>query len=194
MDKEKKFPEFITERLRLREMTLDDLDWYIEHFSLPEIVEGTAFPGPENRDEAMKEFQKYILDIWEQNTGLRWGIELKGKPDLIGSAGLYKWEAEPHRRAEIGYDLNPAYWGKGYMSEALEAVVEYGFEVMNLNRITLLALAYNDHSCRLARRLGFVEEGVMRENTFVDGRFVDDVFFALLRSDWDKRGTKTASR
>ena len=194
MNTEIGFPELRTERLRLREMTLDDLDWYIEHFSLPEIVKGTAYPGPESRGAARKEFQTYILDIWNQNTGLRWGIEIEGEAGLLGSAGLFKWEADPHRRAELGYDLNPAYWGKGIMTEALEAVIEYGFDVMDLNRITLLALAYNERSCRLARKLGFVEEGVMRENTFVDGRFVDDVLFALLRSDWRGRVAGAASR
>lgn len=187
MDAERRFPQLATDRLTLRELTLDDVDWYQRHFSTQEIVTGSGFPPPESKDAAKEEFELYILGPWKQKTGLRWGIELKDDPGLIGSVGFYKWEDDPHRKAEIGYDLDPAHWGKGIMREALEAVIDYGFDKMNLNRITLLVISYNERSLRLVRRLGFVQEGIMRESASVDGRFIDDVLFSLLRSEWRRR-------
>ena len=184
MNDEKKFPVIETGRLLLRELTSDDIEWYMSHFSTPEIVHGSGYPGPETIKAAKEEFEMYILGPWKEGTGLRWGITLKDDGSLIGSCGFYKWENEPHRKAEMGYDLAPAYWGRGIMREALQAIIRYGFEEMNLNRITVLVISYNDRSLRLVNRLGFVKEGVMRESAFFDGEFIDDVLLSLLRSDW----------
>ena len=183
MDDDSNFPELTTDRLRLREMTLDDVDWCLKHFSKPEIVEGIGFPAPKDKGSAREEFELYILRPWREKTGVYWGIELKDGPGLIGSAGFYKWN-QAHRKAEIEYDLDPAHWGKGIMREALEAIIEYGFVEMDLNRITLLVISSNERSLRLVRRLGFLQEGVMRESAFFDGRFIDDVLFSLLKSEW----------
>ena len=126
----------------------------------------------------------YILGPWKEDTGLRWGITLKDDGSIVGSCGFYKWEKDPHRKAEMGYDLAPAYWGRGIMREALQAIIQYGFDEMNLNRITVLVISYNDRSLRLVDRLGFVKEGVMRESAYFDGRFIDDVLLSLLKRDW----------
>lgn len=184
MNEDREFPTIATERLLLREFTPDDIGWYLEHFSTPEIVHGSAYPAPKDLEAAKEEFEMYILGPWRDGTGLRWGMTLKDESRLIGSCGFYKWEKDPHRKAEIGYDLAPAHWGEGVMSEALQAIIRYGFEEMDLNRITLLALSYNERSIKLAERLGFVKEGVLRENTFFNGEFVDDVLYSLLRADW----------
>jgi ribosomal-protein-alanine N-acetyltransferase len=161
------FPEISTERLTLREITEDDADWYLHHFSIPEIVETTGFDGPKDREAAREQLEKFILGPFRESTGLRWGITLKGSDELIGSCGFFKWEHDPHRRAEIGYDLDPAFWRQGIMKEALTAIMDYGFENMELNRITLLAFSFNEGSIGLAR-------------------FFDDEYFAILRSDWDR--------
>ena len=185
MEASKTFPKIETERLVLRELTSADVEWYLEHFSKPEIAHGSGYPPPADLEAAKEEFDMYILGPWKEGSGLRWGITLKDSNELIGSCGFYKWEKDPHRKAEIGYDLSPAHWGEGIMREALQAIIRYGFEKMDLNRITLLVISYNDRSIRLAERLGFVKEGVMRESAFFDGRFIDDVLYSLLRSDWD---------
>jgi ribosomal-protein-alanine N-acetyltransferase len=178
MEEERTFPTLETERLVLRELTSDDVEWYRNHFSTPEIVHGSGYPAPADIDAAKEEFEMYILGPWKEGTGLRWGITLKDDGSLIGSCGFYKWESDPHRKAEIGYDLHPTYWGKGIMREALQAIIRY----------TLLVISYNDRSIRLAERLGFVKEGVMRESAYFDGKFIDDVLYSLLRAD--RRGER----
>lgn len=180
------FPTITTERLVLREITEVDHEWYLKHFSLPEIVDGTGFPAPKDMAAAREELESYIMKLFRESTGIRWGITFKGSDELIGSCGFYKWEHDPHRRIETGYDLHPAHWGKGIMKEAMTAIIDYGFENMGLNRITLLAVSFNERSIALARRMGFVREGTLRENAFFRDGFYDDEYFAMLRSDWEK--------
>ncbi len=181
----RKFPELQTSRLRLREIGPGDVAWYLRHFSRKEIVQGQGFPAPKGLSGARKELKLYIIDLFNNRNGFRWGIELKEEDALIGSCGYYKWVKPEGRQAEIGYDLDPEYWGRGIMTEALTAIVEFGFRRMRLNRIELLALPHNRNSIRLARRLGFVREGRMREHGMDErGRPADDVLFSLLKRDW----------
>ena len=180
------FPTIKTERLVLREITEADHEWYLRQFSLPEIVDSTGFPAPKDMAAAKEELESYILKLFRESTGIRWGITFKGSDELVGSCGFYKWEHDPHRRTETGYDLHPAHWGKGIMKEAMTAIIDYGFENMELNRITLLAFSFNKRSIGFARSIGFVREGVLRENAFFKDKFYDDEYFAMLRSDWEK--------
>ena len=181
------FPTMETERLVLREIGEDDAEWYLSHFSKTEIVDATGFEAPADLAAARKEMEEFIIGLRSKGQGVRWGICLKGGTELIGSAGFYKWEKE-HNRAEIGYDLDPGFWGEGIMSEALGAVISYGFEEMGLNRITLLAFEFNERSAALARKLGFKLEGVLRKNSFWKGEYRNDLYFALLREEWRREG------
>jgi len=190
MDRLKEIPEFPvveTERLVLREITMDDAEWYMEHFSRREVVEGQGFPAPENLEAAKEELEKYIVGVFRERTGLRWGITLKGSRRLIGTLGFYRWVQPTGHMAEMGYDLQADRWGKGIMSEAMNAVIDYGFKRMKLNRIEATVMPSNPRSMRLLERLGFKKEGVFRERGFNEkGEPVDDVMFSMLRSDWEK--------
>ncbi len=81
----------------------------------------------------------------------------------------------------IGYDLSRPYWRRGIMTEALEAVIEFGFERMGLNRIEAVVFVENVASHRLLEKLRFEREGVLRDYEFLKGRFVDMVMYSLLR-------------
>jgi ribosomal-protein-alanine N-acetyltransferase len=103
---------------------------------------------------------------------------------LIGTVGYHKWE-KAYFRAEIGYDLSPDCWGQGYMTEALRAVISHGFERMGLNRIDALVYIHNDRSTQLLQRLGFRQEGLLRDYFCLNGIFFDHYLFALLRREWE---------
>jgi len=179
------FPELETDRLRLRRITLEDLEFYLNHFSRPEMIVGSGFPAPEGIDGAREEILSYCVAAFTENRGVRWGIELKGSPGLIGTLGFYNWVKEGGWRTETGYDLNSAFWGKGIMREAMSATIQYAFDEMRVNRIEAMVLPHNQRSIGLVQRLGFVQEGVLRDHGFVDGRFIDDILFALLARDWN---------
>lgn len=183
MDVSGLFPRFETARLVLREMTPADLDFYFHHFNDEEIVEGCAFPGPENLEAARKELELYCTGLFKKDEGARWGIVAKAQNRLVGTCGLYNWNKTSHS-AEIGYDLEPAYWGQGIMTEALQAILKYGFQEMKLNRVQALVDAENLHSLKLLEELGFKREGVFRQRTHFKGRFHDDVCLSLLREEW----------
>jgi len=155
------FPELETPRLRLREITADDAGWYLAHFSRPEIVRGQGFPPPADLGAARGELRAYVLDLFARRAGFRWGIALRGRQDLIGSLGFYRWLDTPRPQAEIGYDLDPEWWGRGIMTEALGAVLDFGFGRMCLQRVEALVMTDNERSCRLLERLGFAREATL---------------------------------
>jgi ribosomal-protein-alanine N-acetyltransferase len=158
------FPRLETERLTLREMTLYDTEFYFRHFNNEKIVEGCCFPGPKSFEAAKEELERFCIKPFKEDRGIRWGIVMKGDNKLIGTCGYYDW-IKTTRRAEIGYDLDPAYWGQGIMTEALHAVLKYGFEEMELNRIQATIDSKNIRSMRLARRLDFKKEGGQNNRT-----------------------------
>lgn len=190
------FPVLRTERMVLREITSRDVEWFLRHFSEPEIVHGQASRGPDGFEGAERELKQYILDLFAKREGFRWGLTLKGDPRLVGSAGFYKWLPHVPHRAELGYDLDPDLWGQGLMTEALTSIVGFGFRRMRLRRIEVYIAPYNKASMRLVKRLGFKREGLLREHGLNEfGKPEDDVIFSLLKSEWDgTRGRKPRSR
>lgn len=185
MEENGEFPQLKTDRLILREMTLGDAEFYFRHFNNDKVVEGSCFPGPKTLDAAKEELELYCIRPFKENRGIRWGIVRKNSNELIGTCGYYDWN-KTSRRAEIGYDLDPAHWGQGIMTEALQAVLEYGFEKMGLNRIQAIIDSKNTRSVKLVRRLGFKKEGVLRQRSYFNGQFRDDVCFSLLKEEWTK--------
>jgi len=182
----RKFPELRTKRLVLRQPTMKDVEWYFGYFSRPEIVWGGGGPGPRNMRAAREEHRKYLVDLYRKRQGFRWIITLKGEGEPIGTLGFYKWEhGERCFQAEMGYDLAKECWGKGIMTEAMKAVIDFGFEKMELNRIEVFVMPRNKRSIKMIKNLGFKREGLLRQRYFDEfGNFTDDVLFSMLKSDW----------
>jgi ribosomal-protein-alanine N-acetyltransferase len=183
----RKFPEIRTERLILRQPTTKDAEWYFGHFSRPEIVWGGGEPGPKDMKAAREEFKEYLTDLYRRRRGFRWIITLRGEEKPIGTLGFYKWAPSASYQAEMGYDLQKEHWGKGIMTEAMNAVIDFGFERMGLNRIEVYIMPRNKRSIRLVKRLGFKREGLLRQRYFDEfGNFADDILFSMLKSDWEE--------
>jgi ribosomal-protein-alanine N-acetyltransferase len=177
------FPVLDTRRLRLRQIGIEAVDWYLGHFSRPEIVVGTGFPAPGRREDAARELQAYVIDPFEARTGIRWGVTSRESDVRIGSIGFYRWTDGPPALAELGYELVPEHWGRGLMSEALAAVLAFGFGVMRLERVMATVLPRNDRSIRLLERAGFAREGLLREHgTDEHGRLTDEWLFVRAAS------------
>jgi len=190
MDRKKAFstfPEIKTKRLILRKPTMRDAKWFFDHFSSQELVWGGGEPGPKDMAAAREELREYMIDLYRERKGFRWIITLKGDGRPIGSLGYYKWAPHAEYQAEMGYDLTKEHWGKGIMSEAMNAVIDFGFEKMGLNRIEVYIMPRNKRSIKMIKSLGFKREGLLRERYFDEfGNFTDDVLFSMLRSDWEK--------
>jgi ribosomal-protein-alanine N-acetyltransferase len=121
--------------------------------------------------------------IWAEGTGIRWVITEPDHDAFIGDVGYFKLERQ-HRRAEVGYLLAKAYWRRGLMTEAMTAVLDYGFASMDLNRVEALVDPRNAASVGLLRKLGFAQEGLLRDYEFERGAFIDLYMLSLLRREW----------
>jgi ribosomal-protein-alanine N-acetyltransferase len=103
---------------------------------------------------------------------------------IIGYCGYHTWYTD-HNRAEIFYGLhNEAHKQQGIMSEALNTIIPYGFNEMNLHRIEAMTATYNNASIKTLSKFGFVQEGVLREHYLVDGIMEDSLMFSLLKHEY----------
>ena len=117
---------------------------------------------------------------------LRLGLERKEDGALIGACTLFALSAQS-RRAELGYALASRDWGHGYMNEALEALLDFGFRELVLNRVEADIDPRNVASARSLERLGFEFEGFLRERWIVGDEVSDTAMYGLLQSEWARR-------
>lgn len=176
------FPVIETERLILRQVTNEDASNLLKYLSNKDVIKHIGLEPFNSIDDALDEISWY-QSILEKKTGIRWGIALKDKGEVIGSCGFLNL-ASKHYRSEIGIELSKEYWGKGIASEAFEAVIGYGFEQMNLQRIEALIEPLNLPSQRLAERQGFIREGLLRSYEYTVGKFDDLFIYSFLKQDY----------
>lgn len=177
------FPIIETQRLVLRQITTADAESLFSFFSDPQVMRFYDCEALVKLEEAIGLIQRFT-DWVERQNGFRWGIALKADAaTLIGTCGLFAWH-KPYRIATLGYELTRQYWKRGLMSEAVGALVAYGFRELDLNKIRALVVTDNLASAKLLERLSFRKEGVMRQAQFVNGKYDDLIAYALLREEW----------
>jgi ribosomal-protein-alanine N-acetyltransferase len=179
------FPVLETERLILREITPADAEDVFRIYADPQVIRYWGSAPLASIDEAGHKIQG-VIDAFREREGIRWAFTLKGDDRLIGSGGHWRLMKQ-HQRSEIGYELAPEHWGQGIMSEAVGAIVQFGFERMGLHSVEAQIEPANRASRGVLEKLGFVQEGYFRENFFFDGTFGDTAVFSLLKADWLKR-------
>ncbi len=119
----------------------------------------------------------------------RWGVVHKVDQKVIGLAGFIDWQIAD-TRAEIAHLLARNYWGQGYMTEAVRAVLAFGFRKMALNRIEALCEPENIGSVRVLEKVGMQLEGMLREYKFDKGVYHTVGIYAILRSEWGSSAPK----
>lgn len=175
-------PIITTPRVVLRWISEDDIDGLYDVFSDPQVMRYWS-TGPLAHREAAAEMQREIAAGNLSNTMMKWGLALRESNLVIGTTTLFNLNLD-NGRAEIGYAMARAYWGQGYMQEALQALVSHAFEVMELRRLEADVDPRNAASIRTLERLGFQREGFLRERWHVNGELQDALFYGLLRREW----------
>jgi ribosomal-protein-alanine N-acetyltransferase len=177
------FPVLQTERLQLREIIDADAEALYAIHGDPQLMRWFGSDPLPNLDAARALVKAFAS--WRElaNPGTRWGLELKDRPGLIGSCGLFSWNRQ-WRKCSVGYELAGTAQGQGLMRETLAAVLAWGYGHMGVNRIEALIHPANLASIKLVRGLGFVEEGRLREVGHWGGRHHDMLQFSLLRREW----------
>ncbi|MCW4682266.1 GNAT family N-acetyltransferase [Bacillus pumilus] len=173
------FPTIHTERLILKQATIADAKDMHIYLSNETVCRYMGIDAHETIEDTKGEI-KWYDNIFKEQTGIRWGISLKDDPAIIGSCGFFHLEKQ-HCRTEIGYELHHDHWRKGIMSEAIAAVLKYGFIEMNLNRIEALIDPDNLTSVKLLEQFNFVREGLLREYEYGKGKFDDVLIYGLLK-------------
>jgi len=172
------YPILETERLILRQLTPHDAEDLFEYFSQDQVMQYydlETFKTLEDADNIISHFN----NEFEKGKGFRWALELKYEKKVIGTCGYHNWHQE-HFKAEIGYELNPAFWHQSYMKEAILPILTFGFEAMGLHRVEAFIDPANISSEKLLHSLHFKEEGMMRDYFFEKGKFVDAKIFGLI--------------
>jgi ribosomal-protein-alanine N-acetyltransferase len=158
------FPVLQTERLTLRELNLNDTKAIFRLRTKKEVVEFIDRKTLNNLSET-RAFIERISKLTSNNKGVFWVIESKSNSQVIGTIGLRNFEDEENY-AEIGYELEPSYQQKGFMSEAFNVVVEYGFKQMELKTIEAFTHKNNRASIALLEKQKFVFEPEIKDEGF----------------------------
>jgi ribosomal-protein-alanine N-acetyltransferase len=167
----KAFPRLRTDRLLLREITPDDRDGAFRNFSDVEVAKW-FFEEPYTDLEQVDEIIQAFIAEFQQAKGLTWAMVLTDNNEFVGTCGY--GEIDLGSRGEIGFDLAKEHWGKGLMSEALGAVIAYGFDILGLSKVEAHTYSANSRAIRLLTKLGFQVESVRG----------DSHHFSLAREDW----------
>ena len=176
-----------TKSLTLRFLREADLPAVYDIFSHPEVMRYWSYPPWTDRSQA----QQWLINVQEgyrTRNALQLGIERRADHVLVGTCTLFQFHVAS-RRAEIGYALGRPYWGSGYMHEALQALLRYAFQTLDLNRLEADIDPRNVASARILERLGFQKEGHLRERWIVNGEISDTRLYGLLRREWQERSS-----
>jgi [ribosomal protein S5]-alanine N-acetyltransferase len=174
--------EFTTERLFIRPITSEDAEALFLIKSDPQVT--TLYGQSPHRGP--EETRSWVLRcIADRSTEMAftWAITLAPERKVIGECCLWNMD-HANRCAELGYELQSAFWGKGLMAEALAPVLEFTFIGLGLHRVEALPLATNRSSITVLKKMGFVQEGVYRQRVLWGQKYVDQLVFSLLEADW----------
>jgi len=172
-------PTLETARLIMRPWGEADIPELIPLIGKREVAATTLrIPHPYTHDDAAA-FLRFCREVEEENLGVRLAIILRENAKLCGGIGLVA--ETQHLHAELGYWLGVPYWGKGYATEAAQAVVEYGFEVLKLHRIYASIFPHNPASGRVLEKIGMTREGRLREHVYKWERFYDVEMYGIVK-------------
>lgn len=184
------FPILKTERLLLRAITFEDVDAIFRIMNNPQVTRFFGHVPMQTRSEAVQRVEG-IQAAFREQRGIRWAITSPASNTFLGSCGFWRIE-QVHERAEIGYELASEWWGQGLMTEAIGAVLRFGFMTMRLHSIEAQIHPANIGSRRVLEKVGFVQEGYFHENYYdpVEASFTDTAVFSFVKTDWLRRGNE----
>jgi len=188
--KSKKLPILKTERLILRPFTLDDVEDVLEYTQDPEWAryQNNIPPVPYTREDA----EKIVTMLTDSSSWVQIGIlqvfaiTLKGK--VIGEIGVnQREEDQKNERTELVYSLSRQHWGKGLMTEAANAVMDWTFQSYSFNRMFAYCDPRNIGSRRVLEKTGMKQEGLLRNHLIWNGEVRDAMYYGILRNEWKER-------
>ena len=181
-----------TDRLLLREYMENDWQAVLAYQQNSRYLR--YYEWAERSEQEVREFVAIFLDQQKEDPrlNLQLAVTLKTTGQLIGSCGIRMKSHESHE-ADIGFEVDPDYWGHGYASEAAGAIVRYGFDELRLHRIWTWCIADNIGSRRVLEKLGMQQEGRLRDKEFFKDRWWDTLMYAVLEHEWQANHSSDSS-
>jgi len=177
------FPELTTKRLLLRQPKDADKDAFFYMRSNPELMRYIPRPLHVTTEDSLQHIRMLNEGTAKDET-VNWMITLQDTPhQMIGTIGYVRMRKEDHR-AEVGYLLHDHYHNQGIASEALQAVLQYGFLHMHLHTVEAVIDPANIASEKVLLKNGFTKEAHFRQNFYNNGHFLDTVHYGLLASEY----------
>jgi RimJ/RimL family protein N-acetyltransferase len=182
-------PTLRTSRLTLRPFADADAAALVALMSDARVLrfwDSPPWPDPGRAER----FLAVCREMADQGTGVRLAVERASDQRFLGWCSLSRWTPE-HRSAALGYCYGEAAWGRGHATEAAGALLGWGFETLDLNRVQAETDTRNLASARVLEKLGFLREGALRQDCVVEGEVSDSWVYGLLREDWVPRSVES---
>ena len=172
-----------TERLILRDWNVDDVDDLYEYAKNPNVGPHGGWKPHESKTESFEIMNTLFLNKYEC-----WAIVYKENGKVIGSIGYEEDVRRPEINCkELGYAMSEDYWGKGIMTEAAKAVLNYGFNKMNLDMVSIYRNPQNHRSGRVIDKCGFTYEGTLRKAYKIyDGTVRDVACYSMTKEEYEQ--------
>ena len=185
-----KIPTLTTERLTLRQMKTSDFRDMYEYACQPRVTEYLLWNCHRCQEET-QDYLRYVQSQYKAGDFYDWAVVLSDEKKMIGTCGFTSIDFA-NNCAEIGYVLNPAYWGKGIAAEAVTRVMDFGFTELNAHRIEAKYIIGNSQSRRVMEKCGMQFEGVRRSSMFIKGAYRDIGICSILSDEYMMRKSKKA--
>lgn len=180
-------PTLRTDRLRLRPFDDGDREDIYALQSNAHVLRYWDSPPWTDRS-SIDRFLAGCRQLPEEGTGVRVAVDRLSDDEFIGWCTFNSWNAA-FRSASLGYCFVESAWGRGYATEAAEALLAWAYTTLDLNRVQAETDTRNVGSARVLEKLGFVREGTLREDCIVNGDVSDTWVYGLLARDWERRST-----
>jgi RimJ/RimL family protein N-acetyltransferase len=181
----KEFPVLYTTRLKLIEIQQEATEAIFDILSRDAVTKYYGRESMKSIEEAEAIIQHFHL-IFQEGRGMRWGIVLKNTNQFIGTIGIHNY-IPGMKRAEIGFELHPNYWRKGILTEALNSVLEYCFNDLDIYRIGAITFPTNAASNGLLKKIGFQKEGILKGYLYQHNQHNDACVLSLLKPAWKRK-------
>lgn len=175
-------PHLYTERVCLRKMMRSDSHDMYEYARRDEVTRYLLW-DPHPSETYTYKYLSYLQSRYRSGDFYDWAVVMRDTYKMIGTCGFTRFNIESNS-AEVGYVLNPDFWGLGIATEVVSEVVKFGFNELNLNRIEARYMEGNDRSRHVMEKVGMTYEGTSRESMHVKGTYVSIGVCAILRSEF----------